>query len=74
MSPWSKVGAGVFFFFVGMGYLSRPDVIERVMAVLRDILLNDAHITLDRRKWGVFFLLLSVLFLYMGYLSLYPVR
>lgn len=70
MNPWTKVGAGCFFFALGLGYLFRPTVIERMNAILREALLNDAHIALERRKWGVFFLLLSVLFLYMGYVAL----
>lgn len=71
MSPWAKVGAGLFFFLLGLGYLTRPTLVERVVSFLRDVVLNDAHIALERRKWGVFFLLVSVLFLYMGYTALY---
>lgn len=71
MSAWFKVGVGVFFFLLGLGYLYKPGVIERVNAILRETLLNDAYIALERRKWGVFFLLISFLFLYLGYSSLY---
>lgn len=67
MSPESKVFVGVFFFLLGLGYLYRPDLIERLYAVLRKLLLNDAQMRLERRKWGMFFLLVSFLFLYMGY-------
>ena len=73
MSPWGKVSAGILFFLLGLGYLYRPALIERINTFLRDVVLNDAHIALERRKWGVFFLLLSVLFLYMGYTALYRV-
>ncbi|HAH06220.1 MAG TPA: hypothetical protein DCM05_06785 [Elusimicrobia bacterium] len=71
MSPWAKVGTGLFFFLLGLGYLCQPTLVERVVSFLRDVVLNDAHIALERRKWGVFFLLISVLFLYMGYTALY---
>jgi hypothetical protein len=71
VSPWGKVSVGLFFFLLGLGYLCRPTLIERIVSFLRDVVLNDAHIALERRKWGVFFLLVSVLFLYMGYASLY---
>lgn len=71
MSPWAKVAVGILFFLLGMGYLERPDLIERMNAVLRETLFNDAYIALERRKWGVFFLLLSLLFLYLGYIGLY---
>ncbi|HBL16325.1 MAG: hypothetical protein A2X36_11880 [Elusimicrobia bacterium GWA2_69_24] len=72
MSPLSRVLVGIFFFLLGLGYLYKPGFIERMNAFLRDYLLNDAHIALERRKWGVFFLLLSVFFLYTGYMALYP--
>jgi hypothetical protein len=72
MYPWGRVFLGLAFFMLGLGYLYRPRLIERMNAFLREFLLNDAYIALERRKWGVFFLLLSVLFLYMGYTGLYP--
>jgi hypothetical protein len=71
VNPWFKIAVGLFFFLLGLGYLYRPDIIERINAILRETLLNDAYIALERRKWGVFFLLISFLFLYMGYVSLY---
>ncbi|MBI4422218.1 MAG: hypothetical protein HY554_00730 [Elusimicrobia bacterium] len=67
MTPSQKVALGILFFLLGLGYLYRPDLIERMNALLREYLFNDAHLALERRKWGMFFLLLSFLFLYMGY-------
>lgn len=67
---WFKLLAGLFFFLLGLGYLYRPDLIERMNAILRDYLLNDAHIAMERRKWGTFFLLISFLFLYMAYAAM----
>lgn len=58
--------AGFVCLCLGFGYLYRPKLIERMNAVLRDYLLNDAYIAMERRKWGAFFLLLSFLFFYMG--------
>lgn len=66
MTAWAKVFIGVVFFLLGLGYLYRPDLIERMNAVLREYLLNDAYIALERRKWGMFFLLVGFLFTYMG--------
>ncbi len=57
---------GAIFFVLGLGYLYRPDLIWRMNALLREYFLNDAHIALERKKWGVFFLLLAFLFLYVG--------
>jgi hypothetical protein len=70
MSPLFKIVVGLASLVLGLGYLYRPDLIERMNALLRDYLLNDAYIALERRKWGMFFLLVSFLFLYMGWTSL----
>lgn len=70
MTPGLKILVGLVSLFLGLGYLYRPDLIERMNAVLRDYLLNDAYIALERRKWGMFFLLVSFLFLYMGWSAL----
>ncbi len=51
---------------LGAGYLYRPDLLERFYAFLRDYLFNDAHLRLERRKWGLFFLLVSFLLFYLG--------
>ncbi len=72
MSAILILAAGVLFGVLGLGYLYRPDLIERMNAVLRNYFLNDAYIALERRKWGMFFLLMSFLFLYMGWSSLRP--
>ena len=72
MSPFFKIGVGVVCGLLGLGYLYRPDLIERINAVLRNYLLNDAYIALERKKWGVFFLLLSFFFVYMGFAALKP--
>jgi hypothetical protein len=67
MDSLIKLAIGVLCFLLGLGYLYRPDLIERMNAFLRETLLNDAHIALERRKWGAFFLLIAFLFLYMGF-------
>ena len=70
MSPLLKIVVGLLCGLLGLGYLYRPDLIERMNAVLRDYLLNDSYIALERRKWGMFFLLVAFLFLYMGWTAL----
>lgn len=70
MTPTLKIVIGLLSGMLGLGYLYRPDLIERMNAVLRDYVLNDAYIALERRKWGMFFLLGSFLFLYMGWAAL----
>ena len=70
MTPLLKIIVGLLSGLLGLGYLYRPDLIERMNAVLRDYVLNDAYIALERRKWGMFFLLVSFLFLYVGWSAL----
>jgi len=56
VSPEIKIIFGLFFFLLGLGYLERPGAIERVYTFLREVVFNDSHIMLERRKWGTFFL------------------
>jgi hypothetical protein len=74
VTPWLKISLGIFFFFLGLGYLFRPGLIERMNNVIRETILNDAYIALERHKWGTFFLLLSFLFLYMGITTIYGIK
>ncbi len=66
MKPGLKLALSAGFFLLGFGYLYRPDIVERLISFLRDCVLNDSHIALERKKWGVFFLLIGFLLLYMG--------
>ena len=66
MKVWLKLFLGVFFLLLALGYLYRPDLIYRMHALLRNYAFNDASIALERKKWGIFFLLLSFLCLYMA--------
>jgi hypothetical protein len=59
-------GLGLLFLAIGIGYLQRPDVIARIIVAIRETILNDAHVALERKKWGLFFLLLSLLSFYLG--------
>ena len=70
MTPFFKIAVGLLSGILGLGYLYRPDLIERLNAVLRDYILNDAYIALERKKWGMFFLLVSFFFLYVGWSGL----
>ena len=70
MTPFFKIAVGLLSGLLGLGYLYRPDLIERLNAVLRDYILNDAYIALERKKWGMFFLLVSFFFFYVGWSGL----
>ncbi len=67
MSPLFDISLGAIFLLAGMGYLYRPDIVSRVNTFFRDSLFNDAHLKLERKKWGVFFLQLSLFFIYVGW-------
>lgn len=70
MDALIKLALGGLCAMLGIGYLYRPDLIERMNGLLREYLLNDAYIALERKKYGTFFMLLAFLFLYMGWNSL----
>jgi hypothetical protein len=70
MSPFFKIVCGLISFILGLGFLYRYDLIERLGSFLRETVLNDSHMALERRRWGAFFLLVSFLFLYMGLTAL----
>ena len=61
-----KLVLGLLSILLGLGYLFRPDIIERLNAVIRETILNDAYIALERKKWGTFFILIGGLLIYMG--------
>ncbi len=66
MFSFIKIPLGIFFCFIGFCYLFRPAILERIKVFIRDTLLNDSYIALERKKWGTFFLLIGFLLLYMG--------
>jgi len=64
-----KILCGIIFFLLGLGYLYQPNLILRINAFFRNYLFNDRFL-LERRKWGIFFLLLSFIAFYMGITAL----
>jgi hypothetical protein len=70
VSPLFKIIVGLVSFLLGLGYLYKPNLITRINAIIREYLLNDAHIALERKKWAFFFLMIGFLFLYMGFTAL----
>ena len=67
MNTILKFILGIVCFMLGLGYLYRPDLISRLNTLLKESLLNDSYIALERRKWGMFFLLMAFLLFYMSY-------
>lgn len=64
-----KILCGIIFLLLGLGYLYQPNLILRINAFFRNYLFNDRFL-LERRKWGIFFLLLSFIAFYMGLTAL----
>ncbi|MDD2773798.1 MAG: hypothetical protein PHP45_08905 [Elusimicrobiales bacterium] len=58
---------GLVCVLLGLGYVFRPDIIERINALIKNTILNDARIALERRKWGVFLILAGIFFLYRAF-------
>lgn len=54
------------FVLLGLGYIYRPDAIERINRLIRETFLNDSYVALHRRNWGFLLLLLGGVLLYMG--------
>lgn len=64
--PLIKIGLGLFLTLLGLGYIYRPDIIERINKLLRETIFNDSYIALERKKWGFFFVLIGIVLFYMG--------
>ena len=63
ISPYLKIFFGLAIFLLGMGYIYKPDVIERLNRVLKETLLNDSYVALQRKKWGFLLLLIGAVLL-----------
>jgi hypothetical protein len=71
INPYLKLFFGLAIFLLGLGYIYRPDIIERVNRVLKETLLNDSYLALHRRNWGFLLLLLGAMLVYMGLSRIY---
>ena len=58
---------GLFFLVSSLGYLYRPTIIIRFNAWGRKYLFNDQLLVTHRKKIGVVLLIISVIFLYGGF-------
>lgn len=66
INPYLKMFFGLLFILLGLGYIYRPDAIERVNRLIRETFLNDSYVALHRRNWGFLLLLIGGVLLYMG--------
>ena len=66
ISPYLKVFFGLVFILLGLGYIYKPEIIERINRLIRETFINDSYVALHRRNWGFLLLLLGALLVYMG--------
>jgi len=66
INPYLKLFFGLLILMLGLGYIYRPDIIERVNKVLKETLLNDSYVALHRRNWGFLLFLVGATLIYMG--------
>lgn len=57
---------GIIFFIVGWHFLYRKKTILKINAFIRNNVLKDIYVLTEHKKIGVFFILISIIFLYLG--------
>lgn len=66
ISPYLKILFGLIILLLGFGYIYKPEIIERLNRLIKETLLNDSYVALQREKWGLLLVLIGSLLLYMG--------
>ena len=66
ISPCLKLFFGLIILLLGLGYIYKPEAIERFNKVLKDTLLNDSYVAMHRRSWGFLLILIGSTLIYMG--------
>lgn len=66
ISPYLKIFFGLVFILLGLGYIYKPGIIERVNRLIKETFLNDSYVALHRKNWGFLLLLVGWVLVYMG--------
>lgn len=66
ISPYLKIFFGLVFILLGLGYVYKPEIIERINRIIRETFLNDSYVALHRKNWGFLLLLVGGVLIYMG--------
>lgn len=66
INPYLKIFFGLLFVLLGLGYIYKPAIIERLNRLIKETFLNDSYVALHRRNWGFLLLLLGGVLIYMG--------
>ena len=71
INPYNKIFFGLVFMLLGLGYIYRPDAIERLNRLIKETFLNDSYVALHRKNWGFLLLLMGGVLIYMGVSRVY---
>jgi len=66
INPYLKIFFGLVFVLLGLGYIYKPEIIERINRLIKDTFLNDSYVALHRKNWGFLLLLVGGVLIYMG--------
>ena len=66
INPYLKIFFGLVFVLLGLGYVYKPEVIERINRLIKETFLNDSYVALHRKNWGFLLLLVGGVLIYMG--------
>lgn len=66
INPYIKLFFGLVLVLLGLGYIYKPEAIERVNRLIKETFLNDSYVALHRKNWGFLLLLIGGVLLYMG--------
>jgi len=66
ISPYLKIFFGLLFILLGLGYVYKPEIIERINRLIKETFLNDSYVALHRKNWGFLLLLVGGVLIYMG--------
>ena len=66
INPYLKIFFGLVFVLLGLGYVYKPEIIERINRLIKETFLNDSYVALHRKNWGFLLLLVGGGLIYMG--------
>jgi uncharacterized protein YjeT (DUF2065 family) len=66
INPYLKIFFGLVFVLLGLGYVYKPEIIERINRLIKETFLNDSYVALHRKNWGFLLLLVGGVLIYMG--------
>ena len=66
INPYLKIFFGLVFILLGLGYVYKPEIIERINRLIKETFLNDSYVALHRKNWGFLLLLVGGVLIYMG--------